>query len=198
VSDDNKKKLFFHDVINQTHGMLLFLESKETLGPADISLLKNEVKLLQSFMQDHFGYQHKNINKSENAIIESIKKLIEIYFSTKTTDITFYINGQKQGELDLVPFYRIVHNLVKNMSEAQTPNAKIELTFTAEGLSVTTQNTISDQNALMREGGLGLHSIATLAADHQGNFHYEIHEKLWVNHLFWPYKNSSTTKKIAA
>lgn len=205
MSDGNKKdRLFFHDLINQTHGMLLFLDSKNSLGLSDIENLKNEIKTLQSIAQNHYGLTHKNLAPDEAILNQveklqsSLEKLIELYFSGNKEKIEMSITGTPNGNLDFIPLYRVLCNIVKNMAEAGALHAQFKFEFSATGLSVETQNHIPDQKTTKTREGQGLHSIAALASVAGGVFQCELKNDLWVNHLFIPYQNSDLIKKIAA
>lgn len=206
MSDEVKKKdrLFFHDVINQTHGINLFLSSKASLDSSEIELLKNEVRTLQALIQSHFGLTHKNLNDNENQkgaqekIRASLDKLIELYFPQAKESMVVNFKGEEGAEVDFIVLYRILNNLVKNMAEAKVSESHFCLNFTEQGLSVETKNPILDKNAFKDRKGQGLDSIALLANENGGFFQYEIHQDQWLNHIFLPYKNSSSIKKIAA
>ena len=61
---DEINKLFFHDLVNKTHGMKLFLknriEQKKGMSEGDLKELVNEVESLQLLIKDHFKEHHKN------------------------------------------------------------------------------------------------------------------------------------------
>ncbi len=58
IIEDQKNRMFFHDIINHTHGILLFLEQKKDyskqIDEKEISLLLHEVKLMQTLISEHF------------------------------------------------------------------------------------------------------------------------------------------------
>ena len=148
---------------------------------------------------------HKNLMPDENLknregqfqkIKSALEKLISIYHPKEGAQIALAFSGEEGGVLDFVPLYRILNNIVKNMAEAQITDAQFQIDFSAAGLCITTQNQMTDKNTIKQNEGLGLLSIAALASEVGGIFQYEIHGDLWVNHLFLPYKNSSSTKDI--
>ena len=206
--DGKKNELFFHDLINQTHGILLFLDTKSNLGPLEIETLKNEIKTLQAIAQKHYDLPHKNLNNFSDTknpisrIKKALDKLFDIYFPETRNSFELNITGEALGEIDFIPLYRILNNLVKNMSEAKIANAQFIIDFNELGLSLSTSNIIVEENALQTEQGLGLLSITSVVNELGGSFQYEIHGQKWLNHLYIPYrtpdKNSSLTKKIAA
>ena len=68
VFPDLKDRLFFHDVVNQTHGLLLFLMHKEVnkegLEFEEVQMIEKEIRTLQSLLQDHYNFKHKNLVKT--------------------------------------------------------------------------------------------------------------------------------------
>jgi hypothetical protein len=211
--EDQKDRLFFHDLINQTHGILLFLGLKHSLDTKDIELLTTEVKILQSLLQNHYQFIHKNLATTEDdengnpasqfkKVTISLEKLINIYYPVDATKMNISHQGEQIAMLDFISLYRILNNIVKNMSEAKVVAAKLLLDFNERGLTITTQNVVADKKDTDKQGGLGLSSIASLAALAGGHFQYEIHSDTWINQIFLPYLNSSrdahNIKKIAA
>ncbi|MEA9358546.1 GHKL domain-containing protein [Bacteriovorax sp. PP10] len=224
-SQDFKERLFFHDVVNQTHGLLLFLNQKEISGEninrEEIQLMQKEVKTLQSLIRDHFNYKHKNLVQTYDWVPFSYAKLAfenlsQTYFKDTQVNATFTIVG-KDSEEDLIYypcFYRILNNLIKNISEAQSPNAEFNFVMDEVGLTVVTRNQLKKSSTDSSESltrvilnedklikGLGLDSIHHLAEEHGGIFGFEIENNTWINKLYLPTQNSMSlrkTDKIAA
>ena len=149
--------------------------------------------------------EHKNLvaqnNVNENAnqkIALAINKLIGIYFSQRENTFTISSSGACGGDLDFIVLYRILNNIIKNMAEAKIHKGAFGLEFSHVGLSLSTTNSIVDQNTSSNRDGLGLLSIASLASEAGGFFQYEIHQNTWKNLVFLPYKTSAAIKKIAA
>lgn len=208
INSENQNHLFFHDCINQTHGIVLFLSNKSSLGPSEIDSLKSEVKLLQALVQNHFNLNHKNLEPFEvdenqtQKIQSALEKLIALYYPSEDKKIAMELKGEEVGFLDFISLYRILNNIVKNMAEAKVAGGQFLLEFSDHGLNITTQNKMPDKNASGAYEGLGLQSIASLAQEAGGRYHYEIHNDTWVNLVFLPYQNTSSSskniKKIAA
>jgi hypothetical protein len=224
-SQDFKERLFFHDVVNQTHGLLLFLNQKEISGEninkEEIQLMQKEVKTLQSLIRDHFNYKHKNLVQTYDWVPLSYAKLAfenlsQTYFQDTQVKATFTIVG-KDSEEDLIYypcFYRILNNLIKNISEAQSPNAEFNFVMDEVGLTVITRNQLKKSTVDCSESltrvildeklsikGLGLDSIHHLAEEHGGIFSFEIENNTWINKLYLPTQNPESlrkTDKIAA
>jgi hypothetical protein len=204
VNKNKKDQMFFHDLINQTHGLLLFLESKHSLDTSEINLIKNEIKLLQGLAQDHYQLNHKNLETSkdnenqEQKIVKALTTLVSTYFPGQENSFQISTHGHFDGVVDFIALYRILNNIVKNMAEAHIQEAKFVLDFSEKGVSFSTENPIKDLNSPSREDGIGLFSIASIAKNSGGIFHYEIHSSSWKNHVFLPYQSPLPIKKIAA
>jgi hypothetical protein len=224
-SDDLKERLFFHDLINQTHGLLLFLSQKEiseeAVSKEEINLIEKEIKTLQSLIRDHFNYKHKNLVQTYDWVPFSYVKiaftnLSRAYFQDTKVDATFAIVGSHVEE-DLIyypSFYRILNNLIKNISEAQSPSVEFQFVIDEVGLTVITRNQLKKCTVDSPESltlvisneqpkyvqSLGLDSIHHLAEEHEGLFSFEIENNTWINKLFLPTKPMSAKKtdKIAA
>lgn len=206
-SKDNKNqkdRLFFHDLINQTHGMMLFLSQKNSLSCNEIDSLKNEIKLLQELVQNHYTLVHKNLEETDagesqyQKVKSSLEKLITLYHPNSDGNIKITISGEEKGLVDFIPLYRMLNNIVKNMAEAKISQAEYRLSFGPYGLTITTQNKWQDKKNSSNQEGLGLMSISTLASDAGGTFQHGVHNGNWVNHIFLPYKKVAPILRIAA
>lgn len=225
-SSDLKERLFFHDVINQTHGLLLFLNHKEISGESvdkeEIQMIEKEIKTLQSLIRDHFNYKHKNLVQTYDWVPFSYAKLAftnlsQTYFQDTTVNATFTIVGSHVEE-DLIYypcFYRILNNLIKNISESQCSKVEFKFVLDEVGLTVITRNQLKKCSAESSESlaqvilsekvstieGIGLDSIHHLAEENGGLFSFEIENNTWINKLFLPTEkpvSSRKTDKIAA
>lgn len=224
--NDLKEKLFFHDVINQTHGLLLFLNHKEMTGEGvnsdEVQLMEKEIKTLQSLIRDHYNLKHKNLVQTYDWVPFSYAKLAfnslsQTYLNDVTVNATFTIKGAETEE-DLIYypcFYRILNNLIKNISEARCSKVEFNFVLNEKGLFVETKNQLKKCSADTSESlaqvilnekstpikSLGLDSIHHLAEEHGGSFSFEIESNTWINTLFLPTQKSTSkikTDKIAA
>ncbi|MBT3585062.1 MAG: GHKL domain-containing protein [Halobacteriovoraceae bacterium] len=159
--ENPKERFFFHDLINHTHGVNLFLghriHSKESLGIEDCENLLKEVKLIQSLIKDHFGYGHKNLlGTYENVHFEVAKEglvnLVQTYLPDHLVQTHFTFIG-KIGEkaaaeekmscmVHYPVFYRIFNNLIKNVSEQNSDEVELLFDYQEEGLFCTVKNKI--------------------------------------------------------
>lgn len=206
------ERLFFHDIINLTHGLLLFLSNKKKSGRGieihEMAAIEQEVKTLQLMLKDHYQMKHKNLNEDSDWLtLKDIKPalsgLLETYLGHK--QIPYSLNLQLEAENKLVylpAFYRIMNNLIKNMSEADTTHAQIDLLYEKGQLLIETKNKVvrknnADKNTRSLEG-LGLESIRLLALENGGSFSHESVNQLWCNHIRLPLKEEETQTKTWA
>lgn len=159
--EENKERYFFHDIINQTHGVLLFLNqkihSKKSLTYEESLMLTNEVKTMQSLIKDHFGFKHKEISnfwkvipfeQAKNPIYHMIQNYlpehqVQCHFSFKGL-----ISDEQKSEIkdnqfvDFPILYRVINNLVKNIAEQNSNLVEFVFDYNDEGLSILIKNKI--------------------------------------------------------
>lgn len=217
-NSDLKERLFFHDIINHTHGLLLFLNSKEMSGKPiekiEIQMMEKEIKTLQSLIRDHYNFKHKNLVQTYDWVPFSYAKLAfttlaHNYLSSVDINVEFSVEGDE--ELLYYPcFYRIMNNLIKNISESNCSQVDFSFKFNGEGLYVETKNTMNKANGdqsseylarvildekVLPLQSLGLDSIHHMAEENGGSFTFEISNNTWVNRLHLPTKKSSQILK---
>lgn len=222
-----KERLFFHDLINQTHGMLLFLThkevKKESLTPQDLNMVIKEIKTMQSLIKDHYQFTHKNLIETYSwvgvDIIESsLQGLINNFLGHAKIEIkkSLKTDFSQDSFIHFPTYYRVMNNIIKNIAESKSENISIELEFTSEKLKVLTVNEISkplklneskkleevilsDKNHLPKS--LGLDSISALCEEAHGEFNFEIKNGSWINEFSIPTRKHFTqvigTKKSA-
>ena len=161
VQDGLKERYFFHDLINSTHGLILFLGQRINNGRAMTSeetfSLLNEIKTLQSLIKDHYGYGHKDLPQSYEWVSfefakNSLYNLIKQYLPEHETEISFLFKGLVQEDkpfeqrnacqVHYPSLYRIVNNLVKNMREADAKVAEFIFDYQKDGLHLIVKNQI--------------------------------------------------------
>jgi len=153
INHEKRERLFFHDMINQTHGLILFFSQRQSVNKAisveEIKMLEREVRTLQSMIKDHFHGQHKNLASTYDWVPfdvaeRAVESLIQTYLSDESiqTSLDRNLNGiEVEKALVYFPaFYRIMNNLIKNMAEAKTCEVHISFYFDQEGLSIVTKN----------------------------------------------------------
>lgn len=153
----DKERFFFHDLINQTHGMLLFLSLKQEKGISsdESKSLMEELRVIQSLIQDHFGYKHKNLDTNKAVIsFDSAKvgliNLVDSFLPADKVNCHFLFEGEisdstpyetrKSCLVHYPSFHRILNNIVKNLAEAQINEVEMLFNYSNEGLSITVKN----------------------------------------------------------
>lgn len=207
-----KERLFFHDIINQTHGLILFLENKELRGSIiredEIQLVKKEIKTLQSLIRDHYNFKHKNLNQTYDWMpfsyaLQAFEGLIQTYLSNIKIEVKNEIDKNCEAQ-DLIYYpvlYRILNNMIKNIGESGCTLVSINILLNEAGLTIETFNQMHksiDQNSseylarvILDEKinplkSMGLDSIHHLAEENGGHFSFEISDRTWINRLFLP------------
>lgn len=162
IDDGYKNRLFFHDVINQTHGVSLYLNHKlsldEPLQPDEIRAVDSEIMNLQSILQDHFNMNHKNILKLDSVVsfdkaMEGILPVIENYIPKfkahrsliLKSGLQEVVSSGKGGEeypVHFASFIRILTNVIKNISEQSSSEVIFEFDYIETGLNVLIKNKI--------------------------------------------------------
>lgn len=222
--DDNfHDQLFFHDMINLTHGLLLFIDQKDisnsTLNSSDLLLIKSEIKTLQSLLRDHFKMKHKNLLSSPSFIDifelkNVVQSLIGTYLKEKPVNTSIIIDpgAEKNFSIQFSNFYRICNNLIKNISESDGSQIDIKFTVTLLGLNIESSNTLKQhldsnlpeylERVILNEKnvqseGLGIESIHQMTKDCGGTFNFEIQNNTWMNKVFLPNLLSSEDKNAS-
>lgn len=163
-SADERDRFFYHDMINQTHGLLLYLkqqrESYEPIVPDDQALIIQEVETMQRLLSDHFKLEHKNIKsedefKSFDQVKTSVFVLINHYFLAQeiSTHLSFQglIDESRSHEehheclVHFPVFYRIMSNLIKNAYEHKVSEVELTFDYQDDGLNITMKNPLYTQ-----------------------------------------------------
>lgn len=222
-----RDQCFFHDIINQTHGMLLFLTHKEVkkegLSASELNLISKEIKTMQSLIKDHYQFSHKNLIETYSwvgidVLESSLKSLFHNYLGSADVELvkSFKADFSEDSFVHFPTFYRVVNNVIKNISEAHVESVFIKLELTKEGLTFETVNSItknlhlnearkleeiilSDYHTPMNDSkaqktlkNIGLDSIATLCHEALGEFEFHIEDRKWINRVKLPTKKRFT------
>lgn len=164
TASEKRERLFFHDLINQTHGLLLFLNlrqsQKRDIVSSEIEMLVGEVRTLQSLVKDHFHFKHKNLSSTHDwipfsAAETSLTGLIHTYFPSNSVKTYIHLKGalsydksveERENALIYFPvFYRIMNNLIKNMAEANSSEVHFYFDYGSNGLTIETRNKLNVQ-----------------------------------------------------
>lgn len=157
-------RLFFHDVINQTHGINLFLSSRisknESVSPPQCRELLSEIRVIQAQIKDHYKLSHKNlVNNYEHVAFASIRKWIDrtvesfLPSDLVSTIITYNGLDRYSGTIHYPSFSRIFTNIIKNVSEVKTHEVWIHFEHHDRGVVFTVKNRLfeDDQNIVNLE-----------------------------------------------
>lgn len=164
---EKRESLFFHDIINHTHGLLLFLNQRQTLNKdiksEEIKILESEVRALQSLIKDHFHFKHKNLSSTYDwvpfSVAEnSLSSLIQTYLPSPNVQTFIHLKGalcydksleERKNALIYFPtFYRIMNNLIKNMAEAKSAEVHFYFDYSEDLFTIETRNKFNDQKEL--------------------------------------------------
>jgi len=147
--EERRRRLFFHDLINHTHGLLLFLNHKLQEGQhiknPEISTLSAEIRLMQSLIQDHFALKHKNLKRHDDygplsAAKGAIDHLLNTYLNPRMVEVNVAYNGQGLGDLHYPSLFRILSNLIKNAAEVGSDQLYLIFESSVHGLKLTVKN----------------------------------------------------------
>jgi len=215
---DLKEQLFFHDLINQTHGLLLFLNSKMMSGKdidqSEVMMMEKEIKTLQSLIRDHYNFKHKNLVQTYDWVPFSYAKLAfghlcQTYLLNVEVKTVFEITASDDDLIHYPSFYRIMNNLIKNISESHCTHVDFLFMCSYAGLKIETKNVMNVRKGdhsseylaqvILNEKvtpikSLGLDSIHHMAEDNGGHFSFEIKDNHWINKIFLPVKNPRSQK----
>ena len=210
----SKKQTFLHDLVNHTHGLLLFLNQKKRLGhisSTDLDQLISEIKLMQTFIKNEWEYQHRDlsINDPEVGLDEIFKiasSLLSVYFSQNLIDLKTNLDPSafshlENFKLNSVAFFRILTNVVKNIIEAGP--TVVEINFEIDDLGILKIVSKNDYKVKVDSGNrlsspVGLFSIKKLVEEMGGTFESSCSDAFWENLITIPLiSTSNNTQKVA-
>lgn len=150
-----EQKFFYHDLINKTYGMNLFLSEKLRQGPSqginyqDLIMLQKEVQSMQTMIKDHAEINHRSIAPVREwvSFLEfrpKITHLARTYFSHKQVILQENypkIDGEIQNFMVHAPsFERALGNLFKNAYEANSSRIEIVINISERDLIFVMKN----------------------------------------------------------
>ena len=168
-TNEKKERLFFHDLINHTHGLLLFINLRQIqnrdIKADEIETLSSEIKILQSLIKDHFGLDHKNLLSTLdwipfNRAEISLTSLIQTYLPQNSALTFIHFKGELSYEksvnerekcLIYFPvFYRIMNNLIKNIAESGSDEVNFYFDYGENGLTIETRNNFNNKDRIKK------------------------------------------------
>jgi frataxin-like iron-binding protein CyaY len=191
-------RLFYHDVLNHTHGLLLFLSHKKELNSEDTTLLKSEIVTLQKHIQNHFQIDHKN-NQNGGEFLTyrdfqmTLSVFVESFLKSKNYNVHMTFSGDveeilNQGhQLKTTTFHRILGNVIKNIAEnSDSGDVHFYFDIHPDELKIYSQNTIADKIIQLNHKPQGISSIEFLCSEIGGNYQFKEENGRWVNTLCLP------------
>ncbi len=210
-SEDEVKKLFFHDLINKTHGMKLFLKNrldqKNGINDSELGDLFCEVEGLQLLIQDHFKEYHKNLNSLQNYVslekaLEGVKRLMNYFLEERGERIFFnddlkVKNSPIEGKIHYPSFYRIFGNLIKNIADHGGENVKIFFGSEGNGFCVNVQNNFDSTRGQEKDVDetFGLRSIHKNCLEQGGTFTFKVEQNMWKSEIWLPFYDENKKRE---
>ncbi len=160
-SSSLKERYFFHDAINHTHGLILFLKGRllknKGLGVKEVEDVLGEIHSWQSLLQNHFEMGHKNlIRNSDHGLDELLAQMKrQAHFFKTSYNIEIFINYggdlQTEGGTSLLkklhfpksPLLRIYTNLLKNAVEANSHRIEVIHSLDKNHYSLVVKNELN-------------------------------------------------------
>lgn len=214
VDPVKEQKYFYHDLINKTHGMSLFVSEKIRSQKAelnDLLLLQKEIQSLQTIIKDHAEIKHRNLVPVREWISylefrPRIGQLMRTYFAHRSVTMS---ENYPKIETDLQHFYlhapsfeRALGNLFKNAFEASADYVEVVINITDKELVLEMKNDLKSKNVgsfqladklsqdILRsendEAPLGLESIHFLISRMNGEFQFGHENGFWVSKIVIP------------
>jgi hypothetical protein len=195
IDQVSQERLFFHDLINHTHGLTLFLEQRissgEQLSNPEMQLLYQEISLLQMMIIDYFKYEHQNIDNNAQATLEKLHPLIVGLMKKYLSQCDLKVENEFEWNSDYVlnhlASYRIFTNLIKNIADACPQRVSIKFSLQYSLLICSLEN---DFNNIKKHQikGIGLQSIEELVRTIGGKIQWSIdqHTQRWHTEIRLP------------
>ncbi len=211
TKDNDSSKLFFHDVINKTHGMKLYLrnrkDQKKEIDLKGIEDLLSEVESLQLLFRDHFREGHKNLEVLDDYVevkkaIEGAKRLLVYFvpecqngkFLERVISLSNHVLKIKK-EKDLIhyaSFYRIFGNLMKNISDHGGRDISVHFGIKEGFFHIVVENNFNKTKVYSSEKSLetsfGLRSIEKNCLEQEGRFKFSKRDTVWKSEIWLPLK----------
>jgi hypothetical protein len=214
TSEFEREKYFFHDLINHTHALSLWVANKLSqqgkIDATELAPLYHEIKNMQALIQDHYQLHHKNLNPKKNISVTQLQNELQAMIknflgeSAASVELKLIETAVAQDYEVYFPIWmRLLTNLVKNLSEHKAREIILEFSLADNGLCFKTLNRVeklsSDDNdfeekiqSRMREakdgeGGLGIESIQYLTEISGGSFKFDFENGRWSLEIFIPH-----------
>lgn len=161
-------QLFYHDMINLTHGLLLFLKQKNLdragVDSTDLSVVINEIESMQWCLKDHFKFGHKNLVKGKNLVPFSearlgVYSIVHTYLIEQEIEAQILFQGYlneddprcTQVMVHYPSLHRIFTNLIKNAHDHRAQSVEIIFHADENNLTLSVKNPVKKQLAPHQE-----------------------------------------------
>ncbi len=224
IDSKKEQKFFYHDLINKTHGIHLFLSEKirkKDMREDDLILLQKEIFSLQTIIKDHSEINHRNLKPvreyvSYYEVRAKIQYMLKTYFSH--SEVVFVENYSKNNGtindflVHAVCFERMIGNLFKNAYEAHTSRIELTINVNVSELIFEMKNnfkTLPENSFQMAErlsrnilshgnedAPLGIESVHFLVERMEGVFKFGIEDGLWVSRVVIPNRKTDSFARV--
>lgn len=215
LEEDQVERLFFHDIINHTHGLLLFFSQKEALDRGltaqELALVRQELEALQAIIKQQSPRGHRGLHSAKEWISFAefqpiMLHLVRTYLPATKFKFSLEIQAPLMDsveQLHLATFYRIIHNIVKNIAENGAGEVRFSFGAVEGQLQLLTSNrcrpkTEEIARTTNEASPQGIASIAHLCALFGGSYaHTMADHDTWINHVCLPLLGQNQAKKSA-
>lgn len=151
---------FFHDMLNHTHSLGLYLEFRikngRGLGHEESRKIADEIKLMQALLQEKYetteGESHYYSVISFDLIKAPLVDLVKTYLPEHIshTSISFggmLLSAESDKNNCMIHYptvHRITNNLIKNISEAGGQDVRIHFDYDQDGLYIEARNKVQN------------------------------------------------------
>lgn len=167
--EEQKDRFFFHDLVNQIHGIYLFNSRKLNLGRGltddECRSLDKELEVIKSMIHDHYRMEHKDLYSLTQVvpffeIKDEVYHLINNFLPLHKVKCDIHFWGglgseeAKECQVNYPIFFRVLTNLIKNIAEKKSTQVILNFGFDENGLHLDFRNKIyslSDKKNLAKK-----------------------------------------------
>ena len=210
----DREKYFFHDLINHSHSLSLWIEHKifamKTIDASELNVLHQEIKNMEALIVDHYQFSHKDLIPKKIVSIAmlqiELQSLLKNFLGEKADDVTLVFLSADiahQHHVNFPLWMRLLTNMVKNLNEHHACQIYFEFSISDNGLNLYSYNHLEkiDINDFdfekklevciseINEGktSLGVESIQYLVEGAGGQFNFDFDNGRWSLKLFVPH-----------
>ncbi|EPZ50673.1 hypothetical protein M902_3121 [Bacteriovorax sp. BAL6_X] len=189
LKENNEALHFLHDLLNHTHGLKLYLESRNgQMDQSGLEVIYNEIAALENQISKQFNRLKDNGPYRFTDLIETCKMQFEIY--QLNVDLVVEVSQCELAPIefscDEQIFERLIKNISKNIYLWSRPEGKINchISEVGEKIQITLSNEIDQHSDLNKaSNGIGLLSMKRLASENGIVFQSYLAEKKWFTKI---------------